>query len=262
MTRKKNSSDKEIQVEPNTFPEKIADLPHDALLRLLPDMMHRIIIHHGLWFAEVRHQMGLEKAMRVLGKNLEKSLDLQLSRLCETLGVELVGGVPKPLAELPAKKLIDLIDALCKNWLANDGLWFQAVESDHGMNDAKRCNDSCWGHFGPFEAWSIKRFLGLGDLPGLKGLAQAFGYRMYARVNRQSVIWESENSLLFQMNACRVQVTRNRKGLPDYPCKSAGLVEYAYFAEAMDARIKTECIGCPPDPHPENWYCAWRFTMV
>ncbi len=63
------------------------------------------------------------------------------------------------------------------------------------------------------------------------------------------------------MNECRVQSARKRKGLDDYPCKSAGLVEYAYFARSIDDRIQTECIGCPPDPHPEDWYCAWRFTL-
>ena len=63
------------------------------------------------------------------------------------------------------------------------------------------------------------------------------------------------------MDECRVQVARKRKGLDDYPCKSAGLVEYAYFARAFDARIKTECIGCPPDAHPDDWYCAWRFSL-
>ena len=54
------------------------------------------------------------------------------------------------------------------------------------------------------------------------------------------------------MNNCRVQSARKRKGLDDYPCKSGGLVEYTSFVEAIDPRIKTECIGCSPDAHPNE----------
>ncbi|MCG2755318.1 MAG: DUF6125 family protein [Desulfobacteraceae bacterium] len=25
--------------------------------------------------------------------------------------------------------------------------------------------------------------------------------------------------------------------------------------------MSTECIGCPPDAHPDDWYCAWRFKI-
>jgi hypothetical protein len=107
----------------------------------------------------------------------------------------------------------------------------------------------------------IKSFLGLPEHPGLEGLKQALGFRMYARINVQSVIDESPTSIVFQMNDCRVQSARVRKGLADYPCKSAGLVEYARFATEIDDRIKTECVGCPPDEHPEDWFCAWRFTL-
>jgi hypothetical protein len=84
---------------------------------------------------------------------------------------------------------------------------------------------------------------------------------MYSRINVQTVVDESENAISFQMNDCRVQSARKRKGLADYPCKSAGMVEYTTFARAIDPRIKTECIGCPPDEHPEEWFCAWRFTL-
>jgi len=38
-------------------------------------------------------------------------------------------------------------------------------------------------------------------------------------------------------------------------------VEYTYFARSIDDRIETVCIGCPPDAHPDGWYCAWRFTL-
>jgi hypothetical protein len=63
------------------------------------------------------------------------------------------------------------------------------------------------------------------------------------------------------MNNCRVQSARKRKGLPDYDCKSMGLVEYRGFSETIDSRIETTCIAPPPDPHPANWFCPWRFSM-
>ncbi len=118
------------------------------------------------------------------------------------------------------------------------------------------------GPFSPFEAHSIKQFLGLGDQPGLDGLKRALRFRLYAFVNEQSITDETPTSFVFQMNDCRVQSARKRKGLEDYPCKSAGIVEYPTFAEAIDPRITTECIGCPPDDHPDDWYCAWRFTLA
>jgi hypothetical protein len=63
------------------------------------------------------------------------------------------------------------------------------------------------------------------------------------------------------MNDCRVQSARKRKGLDDFPCKLVGIAEYAYFAHTIDNRLRTQVISCPPDPHPEDYYCAWQFTL-
>ena len=241
--------------------ERADDLSRDQLVRLILDVIHRSILHYGLWFTEVRHQMGTARALRVLQTAYERSLDIQLNRLSKVLGFELQDGLPKALLEMERGELKKLLDGFCANWLANDGVWFQAVEFKDGMNDAKRCNDSVWGQFSPIEAWAIKRFLNLPERPGLDGLKKALGFRIYAQINIQSIIEEGSDSLVFQMNECRVQSARKRKSLDDYPCKSAGLVEYTYFARSIDDRIQTECIGCPPDPHPEDWFCAWRFTL-
>jgi hypothetical protein len=140
-------------------------------------------------------------------------------------------------------------------------VWFQTVEFAEGMNDAKRCNDSCWARFSPFEAASIKKLLELEEQPGLDGLKRALGFRVYAGINKQSIVDESADSFIFRMDECRVQAARKRKGLADYPCKSGGLVEYTYFARAIDPRITTTCVGCPPDDHPDSWYCAWKFAI-
>ena len=70
--------------------------------------------------------------------------------------------VPTPMLNMSQQQLEDLQKSVAINWLANDGVWFQTVEFSLGMNDAKRCNDSAWAQFSPFEAWSIKQML---DLP-------------------------------------------------------------------------------------------------
>ncbi len=237
------------------------DLSQEDLARFILDMFHRIIVHHTLWFREIEHQMGMEKALNVMGKAARQSYEIQMTKLGKIFGFEMQDGVPKALLNMPKESLLGLTKEIGKNWLANDGVWFQSVEFAHGMNDAKRCNDSCWVRFSPFEAWSIRQFLGLPEMAGLEGLKRALRFRMYARINVQSIIDKGADSFVFQMNDCRVQAARKRRGLRDYPCKSAGLVEYAYFAEAIDRRIKTECIGCPPDEHPGEWYCAWRFSI-
>lgn len=237
------------------------EMDPNQLAEYMLDMFHRMMVHHTLWFREVEHQLGFKRALEAMDYAWSKSSDISLKRMSKEFGFEYADGIPTALLDMPKEKLISIIDSIAKNWLAQDGVWFQAVEFTNGMNDAKRCNDSTWSRFSPFEAWSIKRLLGMGEHPGLKGLEKALNFRMYGRLNVQSCHWESENCMTFQMNDCRVQSARIRKGLDDYPCKSAGLVEYGTFAESIDSRIKTECLGCPPDPHPEEWFCAWKFTI-
>ena len=241
--------------------DRIDDLNREDTARLVMDMFHRIVIHYALWFTEVKHQIGMEKALDTLKIASDRSIGIQMKRLSKVMGFEIKNDMPKFLADMSKESLTELLDSIAVNWLANDGVWFQAVEFESGMNDAKRCNDSCWAHFSPFEAWSIKKYLDLPQHPGLEGLKKALGFRLYARINTQSFIDEGTDSLVFQMNQCRVQYARKRKGLDDYPCKSGGMVEYTYFARSIDPRIKTECIGCPPDDHPDEWYCAWRFKI-
>jgi hypothetical protein len=64
------------------------------------------------------------------------------------------------------------------------------------------------------------------------------------------------------MKTCRVQDARKRKGLDDFPCKEVGLVEYTTFAVTVDPRLRTRCIACPPDDHPDEWWCTWEFTLA
>lgn len=241
--------------------EQLENADNDLLIKMVMDAFHRTIVHYGQWFAQVEHQLGMEKAMAIESTVWDASYLNQMTRLSKTFGFEMEEGIPKVLKKLTREDLLSLIEKLGINWLANDGIWFQAVENSYSMNDAKRCNDTCWGRFSPFEAVRLKKLLGLPDNGGIPALKKALAFRMYAAINKQSIEDVDKNCIIFRMNDCRVQSARKRRGLADYPCKSAGLVEYPTFAAAIDSRITTECVGCPPDDHPEEWFCAWKFTL-
>ncbi len=240
----------------------VQDLDQAELIWFVLETFHRNLIHYGLWFREVEHQNGRREVLEADAAVFRRCLAIEMKRLGKVLGFAVdESGVPLRLKEMGRGQLIELATASAANWLATDGLWFQQVERDHGMEAAKRANDLCWTRLSPNEAESIKRFLGLGENSGLDGLKRALGFRNYALLNKQSIHPVDEHSFIFQMNDCRVQAARKRQGLPDYPCHSVGNVEYPSFASAIDSRIVTECVGCPPDHHPEEWYCAWKFTL-
>jgi hypothetical protein len=241
--------------------EKPEDLSQNEMAKLIIDLLHRTIVHHTLWFNEVEHQLGMPRALELMSEVWQKSYSIQIRRLAEIFGFELKDGAPAMLLSSNKDELLKIMEELGKNWLAGDGIWFQTVEAHYGIGEAKRCNDSCWARFSPFEASSIKNFLQLPDAAGLEGLKKALRFRVYGRINIQTIIDETPQSIVFQMNDCRVQSARIRKGLTDYPCKSGGLVEYRTFAETIDSRLRVECIACPPDRHPEEWFCSWRFYL-
>ena len=165
------------------------------------------------------------------------------------------------LLNFSKKELINYIEDLSKNWLAIDGTWFQAVEKEFGIEKAIDIDIKQWKRFTVIEAKRIKQRFKLPDNGGIPALISALKFRVYANINEQEIVEISENRCIFRMNNCRVQYARKSRGLPDFPCKGVGLVEYGDFAKIIDPRIETNCICCPPDDHPEEYYCAWEFTV-
>jgi len=230
------------------------------LARYAVDVLRRIVLHYGIWFNEVVHQLGLKEAIRLEGQVSTSFFPIAINRLSKTVGFQTENGLPLWLINMDRGKLIDLINAMSANWLTNDGVWFRTVEDNHDMYTSKRCNDTCWTRYSPVEASIIKSFLHLPEQSGLEGLKQALKFRLYANINEQA-IERSGDGLILRMVKCLVQKTRGSQGLPDYPCKSAGLAEFEAFARTIDSRTTTECISCPPDGHPKEWVCAWRFHI-
>nr|WP_319538512.1 DUF6125 family protein [uncultured Methanospirillum sp.] len=154
----------------------------------------------------------------------------------------------------------ELADA-AKNWLAMDGLWFLAVEEAYGLDAAMACDIKVWEEFSVIEARRITARLNLPEHGGLDALDRALGARLFAQINTCIISRPDHYTLELFMVTCRTQDARHRKGLPFFPCKQIGLVDYPSFASTIDPDIRTECISCPPDEPVGDFRCGWRFTI-
>lgn len=167
----------------------------------------------------------------------------------------------KEIADLDRDELIGMLEDASLNWLAHDGLWFQAVENRYGTDAGRQCSGEAIAAYSEIEAKRIMRRFGIPENGGIPALMLAMRFRMYHLINKQDFIEVTDHRCIFRMRECRVQSIRKKKGLPDYPCKSVGIEEYSHFAKAVDSRIETRCIACPPDEHPDEFWCAWEFKL-
>jgi len=233
-----------------------------AEVRAIVDAGRRLAVHYGLWFARTAEHSGIEAAVASEAQAGDRLMSILFDRLGRESGFAVSEGLPEPLLRLTPAQRQSLLQTLAVLWLAADGVWFQAVEQREGMAQAKKINDACWSWFSPLEATRIMALTGLGEGGGLAALAEALRHRLYASINDQEIEIKADGAVVLWMRNCRVQAARQRQGLADYPCKSAGMVEYTTFAQTIDPRLTCTCLACPPDPHPADWFCAWRFQLA
>ena len=169
--------------------------------------------------------------------------------------------VNKELEKLSREDLLKLIEIYSKNWLAMDGVWFQSVEREYGMEVAMEHDINVWKSFSVIEANRIKEFLNLPERSGIEGLKRAMGIRLYANINEDEIIIK-DNTLIYRTLDCRVQNARKRKGMEFHPCKSVGIIEYTGFAKTIDDRFECEAISCYPDVTDNSCNCSWKFTLT
>ncbi|MFH1061083.1 MAG: DUF6125 family protein [Pseudomonadota bacterium] len=242
--------------------ERIDDLGQAELTEFFLEMVQRSWMHYGLWFHHAGLQVEPDRFPAAERRVFRAAMANNLRRLGRVLGFAVdERGVPERVAAMDRSELAAAVKALAVNWYAADGIWFQELEGLYDMDLAKRANDSVWARYAPYEARQIRAFLGLGPDCGLAGLRAALPLRSAGLLNTYRYEWEADGALVLRVADCRIQEARRRRGLPDYPCKSAGLVEQGFFARALDGRIATQCLACPPDEHPAQWACAWRFIL-
>ena len=79
----------------------------------------------------------------------------------------------KPFEQCSREELEGMLTDFAKNWLAHDGLWFQAVERQADMEIAIKLDTEAWERFTLIEARRIMKRHNIKEGSGLEGLKKA-----------------------------------------------------------------------------------------